>query len=145
MEHHTGKSGGQRGTSAREDNLDISILLKRPSDYVPEDGCRFIASFTKARVSQDALSLIGDTEFKLTQDESGKYTFEYKNVRKAVKKDVTRMLGEGMKPGAIVESLGVSKGYVSRIKKEGFESGYFCKDGTLTENGKKYVNDDASE
>ncbi len=145
MLHHTSKAGLQRGTSAREDNLDISIMLKRPSDYVPEDGCRFIVSFTKARVSQDALSLIGDTEFQLTQDELGKYTFEWRNVRKAVKKDVTRMLGEGLKPGAIVESLGVSKGYVSRIKKEGVESGYFLKDSKLSAAGEDYVKDDASE
>jgi len=145
MEHHTGKAGGQRGTSAREDNIDISILLKRPGDYVPEDGCRFIVSFSKARVSHDALSLIGDTEFQLTQDESGKYAFKCKNVRKAVKKDVTRMLGEGIKPGAIVESLGVSKGYVSRIKKEGIERGYFYKDGKLTKIGEDYVGNDIQE
>jgi putative DNA primase/helicase len=144
MLHHTGKSGLQRGTSGREDNLDISIMLKRPSDYTPEDGCRFICSFTKARVSQDALSLIGDIEFKLIQNESGNYVFVFKNVRRAVKKDVTRMLGEGIKPGAIVETLGVTKGYVSRIKKEGIESGYFLKDGKLSGSGENYVKDDAS-
>jgi len=143
MLHHTSKAGLQRGTSAREDNLDISIMLKRPTDYTPEDGCRFIVSFAKARVSQDALSLIGDTEFKLIQNESGNYIFEYKNVRRAVKKDVTRMLSEGMKPTAIVETLGVSKGYVSRIKKEGIQSGYFCKDGKLSAAGDDYVKDDA--
>ena len=40
--HHTNKEGGQRGTSAREDNLDISITLGAPFDYSPEDGCRFV-------------------------------------------------------------------------------------------------------
>ncbi len=143
MLHHTSKAGVQRGTSAREDNLDISIMLKRPADYTPEDGCRFICSFTKARVSQDALSLIGDTEFKLIQNESGNYVFEYKNVRKAVKKDVIRMLGEGMKPTTIVETLGVSKSYVSRIRKEGTQTGYFCKDGKLSAAGDDYVQNDA--
>ena len=56
------KDGGQRGTSAREDNLDISIMLKKPHDYTPEDGARFIVHFSKARVSTSRLNLIGDTE-----------------------------------------------------------------------------------
>jgi len=49
--HHSGKSSeqGQRGTSRREDVLDTVIRLKPPEGYVSEDGCRFIAKFTKAR------------------------------------------------------------------------------------------------
>jgi len=117
MEHHTGKAGSQRGTSAREDNLDISILLKRANDYIPEDGCRFIASFIKARVSQDSLSLIGDTEFQLEQTSDGKYEFKTKNIRKALKEDIIRMLGEGTKQTKIAEALHIDKGYVSRIAK----------------------------
>jgi putative DNA primase/helicase len=31
--HHTNKEGGQRGTSAREDNIDTSLILKQPADY----------------------------------------------------------------------------------------------------------------
>jgi hypothetical protein len=38
----------------------------------------------------------------------------------------------------------VTKGYVSRIKKEGIESGYFLKDGKLSGSGENYVKDDAS-
>ena len=33
--HHAGKGGQQRGTSRREDVLDTSISLRRPSDYTP--------------------------------------------------------------------------------------------------------------
>jgi hypothetical protein len=33
--HHSGKSGGQRGTSRREDVLDTVIGLRRPEDYEP--------------------------------------------------------------------------------------------------------------
>ncbi|MGO8989082.1 MAG: AAA family ATPase [bacterium] len=117
MEHHTGKAGSQRGTSAREDNLDISILLKRPGDYVPEDGCRFVVSFSKARVSQEALSLIGDTEFQLIQGEGGKYEFQTKNIRRAVKEEILRMLAEGVKQSEIAEALHVNRSYVNRLAK----------------------------
>lgn len=47
--HHAGKSGSQRGSSAREDTLDTVIELKRPEDYQPQDGARFEVSFPKAR------------------------------------------------------------------------------------------------
>jgi putative DNA primase/helicase len=47
--HHAGKSGGQRGTSAREDILDTVIKLARPDDYTTEQGARFVVHLEKAR------------------------------------------------------------------------------------------------
>lgn len=47
--HHAGKSGGQRGTSRKEDVLDTVISLRRPPDYDASQGARFEVNFTKAR------------------------------------------------------------------------------------------------
>jgi hypothetical protein len=47
--HHAGKGGAQRGTSKREDLLDVVIKLQRPMDYRPQDGARFEVHFEKAR------------------------------------------------------------------------------------------------
>ena len=47
--HHAGKGGQQRGTSHREDVLDTSISLRRPSDYLPTEGARFEVHFEKSR------------------------------------------------------------------------------------------------
>jgi hypothetical protein len=47
--HHGGKSGGQRGTSRKEDVLDTVIALRRPPDYDAEQGARFEVHYTKAR------------------------------------------------------------------------------------------------
>jgi len=47
--HHSGKGGGQRGTSRKEDVLDTVIALRRPTDYAPEQGARFEIHFEKAR------------------------------------------------------------------------------------------------
>lgn len=47
--HHAGKNGDQRGTSSKEDVLDTVIKLKRPDDYMTEDGARFVVELTKAR------------------------------------------------------------------------------------------------
>ena len=49
MIHHQGKTGDQRGTSAKEDILDTVIRLDRPKDYRSEQGARFEVHLTKAR------------------------------------------------------------------------------------------------
>lgn len=49
MVHHTGKNGRQRGTSAREDNIDVSISLTQVNDYQRKDGAKFKVNFLKAR------------------------------------------------------------------------------------------------
>lgn len=47
--HHAGKSGGQRGTSKKEDVLDSVVSLRRPFDYDASQGARFEVHFTKSR------------------------------------------------------------------------------------------------
>lgn len=47
--HHAGKGGEQRGTSRREDVLDTSISLRRPTDYVATEGARFEVHIEKGR------------------------------------------------------------------------------------------------
>ncbi len=47
--HHSGKSGGQRGTSRKEDVLNSVIGLKRPPGYSAEQGARFEIHYEKAR------------------------------------------------------------------------------------------------
>jgi hypothetical protein len=140
--HHTNKEGLQRGTSAREDNIDVSIMLKKPSDYTAEDGCRFIVSFTKARVSLAALPLIGETEFKLNQNESGEYSWTWQNVKRERKKEILRMLDEGMEYDAIIKALGITKGYISRIRKDAFGQGFITSNGKITDTGRAYVGKD---
>ena len=47
--HHANKTGGQRGTSRREDTLDTIIKLEHPSDYEPSQGATFELHFEKNR------------------------------------------------------------------------------------------------
>lgn len=140
--HHTNKEGTQRGTSAREDNIDVSIMLKRPSDYTSEDGCRFITSFTKARVSLAALPLIGETEFKLIERTEGEYSWTWANVKKERKKEILRMLDEGMDYEAIMKGIGISKGYISKVRKDAVSQGFITSDAKLTDSGRVYLGND---
>jgi len=143
MLHHESKEGRQRGTSAREDNIDISISLKYPHDYTPEDGARFIAHFSKARIPTVDLQLIADTEFKLVQNESGENVWTWANVKGHRKREILKMLDEGLEYEAIKQQLGLSsKGYITKIKKEAIDNGLLTPKGNLTQPGFMYVSEE---
>jgi len=111
--HHVGKAGLQRGTSAREDNIDTSIILKQPDDYETEDGCRFVMTFKKNRVICGDHFLLADQEF---QYHDGQWSFE--NAKTKTKNQILEMLNNGAKNKDIATTLGVSPAYVSKVKKD---------------------------
>lgn len=49
MIHHANKKGLQRGSSRREDMLDLVMAMRRPDGWNPADGTRFEIHFEKAR------------------------------------------------------------------------------------------------
>jgi putative DNA primase/helicase len=138
--HHLGKSGNQRGTSAREDNLDMAITLKQPHDYTPEDGARYIVHFSKARIPVSDLNLITDTEFKLIQDEHGNHIWTFNSVKKETKNEVLRLLDEGLSQTDIKNTLNIHKGTVSKIRKKAIDEGFLTKKNQLTQPGIMAVN-----
>jgi hypothetical protein len=114
LAHHTNRAGGQRGTSGREDNIDISILLKQPEGYTAEDGASFIASFTKARIAIPHLSKIADTSFKMEQDPEGKTVWTWNTVRQALKEKIIALHCEGVSKKDIAKELQCSFQNVSQ-------------------------------
>ena len=74
MIHHTGKNGAQRGTSAREDNIDVSISLEKVEDDPSFRGVTFGVEFTKSRglCGDDAASFI----MKIAEGYAGKLPWE---------------------------------------------------------------------
>lgn len=112
--HHTGKGGAQRGTSSREDILDLSISLKRPGDYHTTDGCRFEAHFEKNR------STCGDAtepfEAKL-EIRDGAATWTTKSVKENIERQIAEMHDLGMKPAEIATELGCHRSTVYRALK----------------------------
>jgi putative DNA primase/helicase len=139
LPHHTNKEGGQRGTSAREDNIDISIILKSTLDYVPEDGAKFIVHFTKHRVRTSKLKDIADTQFQLTEDEKGRLVWSWGNVKAETKIEVLRLLDEGHKQNDVAQILGMHKGYVSKIRKQAINEGHMTPKNKLTQSGSRVV------
>lgn len=47
--HHANRRGEQRGSARKEDALDVVLALRRPEDWGPQDGARFVIHFDKAR------------------------------------------------------------------------------------------------
>jgi putative DNA primase/helicase len=114
--HHAGKGGDQRGTSRREDVLDVSISLRRPSDYVASEGARFEVHLEKAR------GVIGDkakpfeAKYEL-RDEAAVWTT--RNIEDIDLSRVRELLKvEGMSIRDIAEETKMSKSKVHRLKKQ---------------------------
>jgi RecA-family ATPase len=142
--HHTGKEGGQRGTSAREDNVDTSILLHRPPDYVTEQGARFVIKFKKTRVSMKELALLTEIEFALAEiDDQAVWTWG--TVKKKNKIEILKMIDEGIPQVDIAKALDVSKGFVSQVKTKAIKEGFLTQAGKLTQSGFMLVNSGEGE
>jgi hypothetical protein len=121
--HHTNKSGGQRGTHAREDALDYSIMLERPKDYEPDMGASFILRFTKARVRQSDAPLIAPVNLKLDQDPAGNYIWTWQAAKKANWEAVIEMLNQGLRQQEIADAIGISRSLVAKIKAKAIKEG----------------------
>lgn len=110
--HHSGKGGGQRGTSKREDLLDVVLSLKHPSDYEMEQGARFEVHLEKGR------HIMGDAakpfEAWLREDETGGTAWTFKDVSEATADRVVVLFKEGLSQVDIATELGVNKSTVCR-------------------------------
>ncbi|OLN29860.1 DNA primase [Desulfovibrio sp. DV] len=113
--HHANKSGGQRGTSSREDVLDTVISLRRPQDYRPEEGARFEVHLEKAR------GIIGDDakpfEAKLMQDGDA-MAWACRDIEDVQLETVRQLHAEKMSIRDIAEETGIPKSTVQRMVKK---------------------------
>jgi len=125
--HHSGKDLKQRGTSRREDILDVVISLKRPTDYAPTDGACFEIHFEKAR------HLYGESmnpiEAKLTTDEIGLQSWLVRTVEDSTIDRVVALANEGLTQKEITNELEVHKSTVSRHYRKAESQGLISKKG----------------
>jgi AAA domain len=118
--HHAGKDGNQRGTSKREDILDTVIDLKRPSDYDPREGARFVVEFTKAR------HLVGNQgqSFEAKLDSiDGDQMWTTRPIEESNYEQVIELHGLGLSVSDMAQELCINKSNVSRALKKAREEG----------------------
>jgi putative DNA primase/helicase len=111
--HHAGKGGDQRGSSAREDVLDVVIRLSRPEGYKASEGARFVVELTKARgiAGEEAASF----EAQLIIRE-GAAEWTTKAIEDDDSKVVEAMIAEGCSLREIEKKTGISKSTAHRKK-----------------------------
>lgn len=113
--HHAGKSGDQRGTSAREDIMDTVISLRRPREYNMAEGARFEVHLTKAR------GIVGDEAKPFEANlvtEGNALQWQTKELEDVDLDELKRLLSEGYSIRDCAEEMGKSKGAIQRLKKK---------------------------
>ena len=123
--HHAGKGGQQRGTSRREDVLDMVIALRRPSDYEPKDGARFEVHLEKARGLYG--SATDPFEARLQPDALGTPVWSWQPLRDAEYARAIALFIDGISPGDAAEELGISRATAYRLKKKAIREGHIEK------------------
>jgi len=110
--HHAGKGGAQRGTSRREDVLDVVIAIRRPSDYRHDEGARFELHIEKGRslFGKDAAPF----EAQLASDARGNPVWTVRDMEVHQVKQILELHDLGMKPADIASELGISRANVYR-------------------------------
>jgi len=120
---HDGKGGQQRGTSKKEDVMDVVIHLEHTKDYDAEKGAAFTVKFKKARhlKGPDAQ----DLEAALTVNEQGKQVWTSKNADLGITERILalRALAPDISQTDIAEELGCNRSTVSRALKKANEQG----------------------
>jgi hypothetical protein len=121
--HHAGKGGQQRGTSKREDLLDTVIALKRPPDYLPDQGARFEMHFEKARAlyGEDVTAIEATLHNKL----DGTQEWTTRPVSDLSEEQMIEMAGLGLSTREIGAEIGLSHSTVVRTLNKAKEEGRY--------------------
>jgi putative DNA primase/helicase len=113
--HHAGKGGEQRGTSKREDDLDTSICLRRPSDYVATEGARFEVLIEKGRDIHGAPAKSFEARL---QERDGIPTWTVRDLDAVDERRVASLLESGLSVRDIAEETGITKSTIHRLKQK---------------------------
>ena len=120
--HHSGKTGTQRGTSKREDLLDVVINLRRPAEYQEADGAAFEVHFEKAR------SLTGEDiaplEAKLEQSETGVQLWSYTSAATRMQDRIKALWNGGtLSLKDVVQEVGCAKSHAHKTLTAAMQAG----------------------
>lgn len=109
--HHSNKSGGQRGTSSREDVLDTVISLKKPSGSSPTEGANFEVHFEKNRGFSGIDAKAFNASLSIVD---GKQNWAREDIMDSVFNRTIKLFNEGMTCTEIAKSLDRHKSVISR-------------------------------
>jgi len=120
--HHAGKSGAQRGSSVKEDVLNVVISLKHGNGYTPEDELRAEVHLEKVRGKAAVGIQVQPFEVTLRTDNE-RAEWLIRPLRELIEKRAFEMFAADMKPNDVAQDLRLDRFQVYRLKKK-FERGY---------------------
>ncbi len=121
MVHHANKEGLQRGTSRREDVVDLVMAMRRPADYDPGQGARFEIHFEKARRLHGAS--VEPIEARLGTDEFGRPHWHWQPAIVSDLDRVVALLKDGLTGNEIARELGLTRAKAYRLRAKAMETG----------------------
>lgn len=113
--HHSGKNGGQRGTSRHEDVLDTVLSLRRPDNYLPSQGARFEIRYEKGRgiFGNDA-----DPFEACLQVIDGKSVWTTADLNDPLLEPAGKLYGEGKSVRQVATILNIPKSTAGRLRRK---------------------------
>ena len=109
--HHSNKSRAQRGTSKREDVLDLVLNLREPSGDEADGGARFEVHFEKARgITGDALRPF-EAHLKI---EDGVARWSIRAIEDARGDEIAELRAAGKSVREIASETGISRSTIQR-------------------------------
>jgi putative DNA primase/helicase len=123
LDHHSGRAGNPRGTSRREDVLDIVLALRHPTDYAPDQGARFEVHFDKSR----GLTARAAESFE-ARLQGGEWTLG--DVKGRQYEQAVELFGYGAKPHDVAAELGISRATAYRYKERAATEGRLADKGS---------------
>jgi len=118
--HHAGVNGRQRGTSRREDALDVVMALKRPPDYSPDEGARFQVHFEKIRQRVDGFGEPFEARAATVLDDDGnnRLTWLSADLEPSLESQVAPLIAQGHTVREVAVRLNLSKSGVGRLRQK---------------------------
>jgi putative DNA primase/helicase len=114
--HHANKNGGQRGTSAREDQLDFTIALSPKSVQSQPGALSFRLTWEKLRSIGQAHAAPMDVT-RVEDEKTGKITWQHQKAESTQDRyqRAVQLRAQGQSLSAIAKQIGVDKSTVSRM------------------------------
>jgi putative DNA primase/helicase len=116
--HHAGVNGKQRGTSRREDALDLVIGLRRPADYSPEQGARFEVHIEKSRTlaGEGAVPFEAMVQPFVTKSGRAGIRWVARDLKPAILYRAAELFRDGHTVRQVADLLGVSRSEAGRLR-----------------------------
>jgi hypothetical protein len=139
--HHSGKNNQQRGTSARQDNLDCSVHLSHPNNYSNKDGAYFKAEFDKPPRDNTPGKSLSSFELKIVKKGKSGLTWisGIPKLNQAYIKAVALLINTDLTQNQIAEKVNKAPMTVTKYKQKAVANNLMSEKRKVTSKGQRFL------